>query len=67
MTSEIVWCNGPDNLCPTDLQFATKLDDAIKVRFASDNSDKKYKPISIYSVFANTVKKNPNHYALCKY
>ena len=58
-----VWDKGPDALIDSDLFIASKLDQAVKLR-VKDADYKKYPPISIYSMFENTVKINPNHPAL---
>jgi hypothetical protein len=54
---------GPDNLYPADSFVSTDLSKGVKIRLA-DNNAVKYKPMSIYTMFKNTVDKNPDHEAL---
>jgi hypothetical protein len=55
--------SGPDGLYPADSFTSTDLSKGVKLRL-NDNTPSKYKPISIYTMFKNTVDKNPDHEAL---
>jgi hypothetical protein len=57
------WNSGPDELCPASSHISVNLTDAIKLRM-TNNDYTDYKPISIYSIFRNTVQENGNHPAL---
>jgi hypothetical protein len=56
-----IWNDGPDNLHPSNSHLAIKLTDAVKLRI---NDNDYYTPLSIYSIFRNTVNEKPNHPAL---
>ena len=58
-----VWNGGPEELCPANSYLSVNLTDAVKIRM-TNNDYTDYKPISIYSVFRNTVQENGNHPAL---
>lgn len=57
------WKNGPDNLCPADSYYSSRLDKPVKLR-TSEADLKKYPTISIYTMFKRTVELKPNHPAL---
>lgn len=55
--------SGPDGLHPADSLSVSDIRKAVKLRL-SDNNAIKYKPMSVYTMFKNTVDKNPDHEAL---
>lgn len=56
---------GPDKLIETSSYISTKLTDAVKLRSgAVEHGLTQVKPISIYSIFQNTVEKAPDKIAL---
>lgn len=57
------WTNGPDKLCPAESYFATRLDEAVSLR-CTEPDLKKFPPLSVYSIFKQTVSQRPDHPAL---
>ena len=63
MSSTNEFHSGPDGLYPADSFISTDLSKGVKLRLNESNAIK-YKPMSIYTMFKNTVDKNPDHEAL---
>ncbi len=59
-----VWTHGPDEIMPAKDYFSSRLDEPVKLRIKDTNSTE-YKPLSVYTIFEQTVNKRPNHPALC--
>lgn len=57
------WTNGPDKLCPAESYFATRLDEAVSLRYTEPDL-KKFPPLSVYTIFKQTVSQRPDHPAL---
>lgn len=57
------WTGGPDKLCPAESYFATRLDEAVSLRYTEPDL-KKFPPLSVYSIFKQTVSQRPDHPAL---
>lgn len=57
------WTNGPDNICQADSYIATRLNQPVKLRITEPDR-KKFPPLSVYTIFRQTVMQRPDHPAL---
>ena len=56
------WNSGPDELFPTDSYTATRLKDAVKLRY--DKNLHPIRPVSYYTIFKERAEKTPKLIAL---
>ncbi len=61
--TKVDWANGPDNICPATAYTTTKLSQPVKMH-AYEPDMAKFPPLSIYSIFKQTVRQRPEHRAL---
>jgi long-subunit acyl-CoA synthetase (AMP-forming) len=57
------WQYGPDHVIPSNVFVVSKIDGLVKLRYLNDEDEKRYPPLSVYTMMKVTCENNPEHLA----